>query len=94
MGISGELWGKVVSDTNHLMSHIEISRLNKVNKSLFPLKLEVNIIYFEYRKKSILLLSLRLRLLLNRSLFPLCSQYNEKVVILCYINMIYIKFMV
>ena len=83
MGISGELWGEVVSDTNHLMSHIEISRLNKVN-----------IIYFEYRKKSILLLSLRLRLLLNRSLFPLFSQDNEKVVILCYINMIYIKFMV
>ena len=77
------MWVKVVSDTNHLMSHIEISRLNKVN-----------IIYFEYRKKSILLLSLRLRLLLNRSLLPLCSQYNEKVVILCYINMIYIKFMV
>ena len=85
------MWVKVVSDTNHLMSHIEISRLNK---SLFPLKLEVNIIYFEYRKKSILLLSLRLRLLLNRSLFPLFSQDNEKVVILCYINMIYIKFMV
>lgn len=30
----------MVSDTNHLMSHFEISRLNK---SLFPLKCEVNI---------------------------------------------------
>ena len=79
MGISGELWGEVVSDTNRLMSHIEISRL------------KVIIFYFEYRKKSILLLSLRLRLLLNRSLFPLFSQDNEKVVILCYINIIYIK---
>ena len=40
MGISGELWVEMVSDTNHLMSHFEISRLNK---SLFPLKCEVNI---------------------------------------------------
>jgi len=35
-------WVEVVSDTNHLMSHNEISRLNKVNKSLFPLNCEVN----------------------------------------------------
>jgi len=27
MGISGGLWVEVVSDTNRLMSHIEISRL-------------------------------------------------------------------
>ena len=89
MGISGELWGEVVSDTNHLMSHIEISRLNKVNKNLFPLKLEVIIFYYGYRKISILLLPLRLRLLLNRSLFPLFSQDNEKVVILLYKYNIY-----
>jgi hypothetical protein len=58
MGISGELWVEMVSDTNLLMSHIEISRLVEVNKNLFPLKFEVNIIYFEYMRKSILLISL------------------------------------
>jgi len=42
IGISGWLWVEVVSDTNRLMSHNEISRLNKVNKSLFPLNCEVN----------------------------------------------------
>jgi len=30
MGISGELWVEMVSDTNHLMFHFEISTVRKI----------------------------------------------------------------